>query len=231
VQLGHLHFNRGDLAKAEAAYRAALAQDPTYPYAQGGLARVWAAQGRTAEAIARYEALAAALPLPEFAIALADLLTASGRRAEARRQVELVRVMQALNAGAGMNVDVEMALFDLEHGGDRIQALAQAEAAYRQRPTVFAADVLAWALYRNGRYAEAGARMAEALRLGAQDARLYYHAGMIDLAQGDRAGAEAHLRRALAINPYFSPLDAPKAGAILATLSADESETPVRGPR
>jgi Tfp pilus assembly protein PilF len=60
--------------------------------------------------------------------------------------------------------------------------------------------------------------MDEALRLNTQDARLYYHAGMIALAQGQKADARQYLERALTINPYFSPLQATEATALLATL-------------
>jgi Tfp pilus assembly protein PilF len=83
---------------------------------------------------------------------------------------------------------------------------------------IYAADVLAWALYHNGRAGEARVYMEEALRLGTRDARLYYHAGMIALAQGEQAEAREYLARALAINPYFSPLEAARATVALATL-------------
>ena len=65
VQLGHLYFNSGDLARAEAAYNAALASQPGYVHALAGIARVRAAQGRTAEAIEEYAHVVALLPLPE----------------------------------------------------------------------------------------------------------------------------------------------------------------------
>jgi Tfp pilus assembly protein PilF len=56
------------------------------------------------------------------------------------------------------------------------------------------------------------------MRLGTEDARLFYHAGMLALEQGDKTGARQYLTRALEINPYFSPLYAPQAQATLDTL-------------
>jgi tetratricopeptide (TPR) repeat protein len=218
VQLGNLHFQRGDLASAEASYQAALRQSPDYLYALAGMAKVWAAQGRHAQAIAQYQQVLARIPLPEFAIALGELFEASGRMDEARQQYELVELIQTLNAAAGMNIDLEMALFNSDHGADKATALAQAEAAYAERPTIYAADVLAWALYANNRAGEARGYMEEAIRLGTRDARLYYHAGMIALAQKETADARYYLETALTINPYFSPLEASKATAALATL-------------
>src|SRR5262245_22408230 len=66
VQLGHLYFNRGDLAAAEYIYADALQIRPDYVYALAGIARVRAAQGRIDEAIQAYQAIVKRLPLPEF---------------------------------------------------------------------------------------------------------------------------------------------------------------------
>jgi len=41
---------------------------------------------------------------------------------------------------------------------------------------------------------------------------------MIELSLGSRAEARSHLAEALAINPYFSPLDAPSARRALSDL-------------
>jgi tetratricopeptide (TPR) repeat protein len=220
VQLGHLYFNQGDLVRAGKLYATALQADPDYAYALHGQARVWAATGKVDEAIAQYRRILARMPLPESAIALGELLEASGDGPGAAQQYAMVAVLHQLNAAAGMNVDLELALFHADHGADPAAALAQAEAVYAARPTIYAADVLAWALYRNGCAAEAWPLMQAALRLGTQDARLHYHAGMIALALGDQTAAADHLQRALAINPYFSPREAPQAQALLASLTA-----------
>ena len=208
VQLGHLFFNRGDLVAAEAAYRRTLQSKPNYAYAIAGIARVHAAQGKLTEAIALYRELVDRLPLPEFVIALGEALEASGDRKGANEQYALVNAMQQLNADAGMNVDLELALFEAAHGSNPAKAVERARAAYGVRPTIYAADALAWALHRAERNAEAQPFATEALRLGTQDASLYYHAGMIAHALGDTATARTHLERALAINPYFSVLHA-----------------------
>ena len=89
--------------------------------------------------------LAARLPLPEFLAALGDLYTGLGDGRQAQEQYDLVHVIQQLNAGAGMNVDLELATFDVLHGANPQSALAAAQAAYRERPTIYAADTLAWA--------------------------------------------------------------------------------------
>jgi tetratricopeptide (TPR) repeat protein len=220
IQLGNLHFNAGDLASAERQYRGTLAQSPDYVYALGGLARVRAAQQRYDEAIDLYNQAIARMPLPEFVIALAETQEAAGRPTDAAKQYDLVRAMQQLFAANGVDTDLELALFDADHGRDPQAALALARAAYERRPSIKAADTLAWALFKAGQPALARRYADEALRLGTRDALMLYHAGTIAQAQGDSAVAREYLRRALEVNPYFSPLYAARAQQALAKLGA-----------
>lgn len=218
VQLGHLQLAAGDAAAAETAYAEALAGRPGYPHAEAGLARALAARGQLAEAAARYEAVVARLPLPEYAVALGDLYEAMGRPEDAARQHELVRAMQGLSAGAGVDVDLELALFEADHGGDPAAAVEQARAAYARRPSVLAADTLAWALHRAGAREEAARYSAEAMRLGSRDPGMRLRAGLIAHAAGDDTAAREHLSLALAGG--LPPLGARQAADALASLGA-----------
>ena len=111
-----------------------------------------------------------------------------------------------------MRVDLEIALFDADHGIRLQHALALARVGQRERPSIDGDDVLAWALERNGRCGEALRYSRLALRLGTQDALKYFHRGMIERCLGHAAGSRLWLRRALALNPHFSVLWAPTAG-------------------
>ncbi|MBX3012779.1 MAG: tetratricopeptide repeat protein [Caldilineaceae bacterium] len=218
THVGHLYFNRGNLAQAAALYAQVLSLRDDYPYALAGQARVAAAQGQLAAAIAQYTELTKRLPLPEFIIALGELYETTGQLTAAQQQYALVGVIQQLNAAAGMNVDLEMALFAATHGTDAVTTVSQARAVYAERPTIYGADAVAWALYQQENYAEAWQFSQEALRLGTQDALLYFHAGMIAAKRNDVENARAHLQQALTINPSFSPLYAPIAQKTLAAL-------------
>ena len=154
---------------------------------------------------------------------LGELYEAVGQPNAAQQQYDLVETIQQLNAAAGMNVDLEMALFAANHGTNPIMAVEQARAAYAQRPTIYAADTLAWALYQQGEYEEAWQYSQEALRLGTRDPLLHFHAGMIAQKRGDAARAHMHLQTALEINPYFSPLYAP-----IAQQAIQESDSSLR---
>jgi tetratricopeptide (TPR) repeat protein len=202
-QLGTLYFNAGEWGRAAAVYENALQFRPNYPYALAGIARVEAAEGNYSAAAAILEPLAARLPLPQFVVLLGDVYWRTGQFEKAQQQYDLVRVIQQLNAGSGMNVDLELALFEADYG-DPAAALTQAQAAYEARPSIYAADVLAWALYQNGRYEEAYTYSQEGLRLGTRDAMLFFHAGMIARELGKTAEAEQYLNEALAVNPAFS---------------------------
>lgn len=214
VQLGLLHFDRGDLRSAEAEFNGVLSYLPNYPHALSALARIRNAQGNTSAAIELYERALKLLPAPEHAQALAEIYTQLGQASQARAQIDLVRALYALGESGGTDVTLERARFESEHG-DAALGLTLARAAHQRRANIHSADALAWALYRNSLYDEAAAMMRVALRLNTQDAMLHFHAGMIDAARGDTASARTHLSRALALNPHFSPAAAAKARAWL----------------
>jgi tetratricopeptide (TPR) repeat protein len=218
VQLGNLQFAMGDLGAARMSYLRALARLPDYHLAMAGLARVNAAQGDLPAAIELYRRAKARLPLPEIVIGLGETLEAAGQTDAAADEYALAEAMQRLNASYGMRVDLELAGFFADHG-DAATAVRLAGRAYAERPTVFAADTLAWALYRSGRPRAALPYANEALRLGTTSSRLLFHAGAIEAATGRDEAARTHLAAALALNPAFSPLDAPRAAGLLRDLA------------
>jgi tetratricopeptide (TPR) repeat protein len=212
--LGDLELARGHLAGAAPAYRQALALVPRYPAADAGLARVQAARGDLAGAIRRLSGVVARLPLPQYVVALGETELAAGRAGAARRDLALVRAEQRLLAASGVNTDVEVALFESDHGSPA-RAVALARRGWAQAPSVRSADALGWALTRAG-HPRAGLRWAHrALHLHSRDAMFLYHAGMTARAAGDPAAARAWLREALRANPRFSPLYAPRAARAL----------------
>ena len=218
TQLALLYFNAGNLPAAEAELRNVLALHTGYVPALAGLGRVYAARGQWDDAILLLREAVDVMPMPEYVILLGDVYTAAGRPDDAATQYALVRAIQQLHRANGVELDMESALFDADHDHDLPDALVRARAAYAQRPSIHAADVLAWTLYKAGQPAEAQPFMQIALRLGTRDALLYYHAGMIALANGDRAEAQRRLAAALDINPYFSLLYSAQARATLEQL-------------
>jgi tetratricopeptide (TPR) repeat protein len=218
VQLGHLYFNSGRLEQAEALYQASLNLYPDYIHALGGMGKVRAARGDYKGATEYYRRALSQIPIPEYVIALGDAYAAAGNTEEAQKQYALVGAIQQLYQSNGVDTDLEIALFNADHRIAPAQTVAQAQAAYERRPSIFAADVVAWALYQTGDYHEAEEFSQKALQLGMQDALKYFHAGMIAHQLGDKERAREYLERALEINPHFSLRYAPLARATLETI-------------
>ena len=222
-QLGELAFGSGDVGSARGWYARGLDLDPAYVPNLAGLAKVAWARGDDELAIARLTEVVARYPSAEFVVALADLYRTTGWRALAEQQEAVVAAMHELATANGVNVDLELALFDADHD-EPAGALAAARAEWARRRSVHVADAYAWALCANGRYRRASAFAERALSLGTRNALFLFHAGMIRLGLGDEAGARRYLSRALATNPNFSILYADDAARILARLVAATPE-------
>jgi tetratricopeptide (TPR) repeat protein len=222
AQLGNLYFDRGQLNEAESKYREALANYPDYHYALAAQGRVNAARGNFETAVEYYLRAIEIIPLPQYAVELGDLYTVMGREKDAERMYDLVRFEQELYGANGVDVDAELALFDADHKQNLEEASARARNAYDRRPSIQIADVLAWTLYRSGKYAEAEKISKEALRLGTRDALMEYHAAMIAYQLGKYDAAKKLLADALALNPHFSIRYAGGARELLDALKAGE---------
>jgi len=204
MQLGKLELARGRYALAAAHERAALRAIPDYPNALDALAQVESARGNLRQAIALERRAVARVPLPQFVAFLGDALAAAGRPGAARQQYALVGDIDRLLRANGVRTDLELALFQVDHGIRLRHALARARAARADRPSIDGDDVLAWALARNGRCGEALPWSRRALRLGTRDAAKLFHRAWIERCVGRDPRPWA--RRALALNPNFSPL-------------------------
>ena len=215
--LGELAFNAGKLADAAVEYRRGAQSDPDFVANSAGLAKVAWARGEREVAIVRYERVVAMLPLPEHVIALGDAYAAIGDPTAASASYDLVRAERQLLNANGVNTDLELALFDADHGHPAA-ALRAARAEWQRRSSVHVADALAWALLANDRPEEAWTFARRALSLGTRNASFLFHAGMIRLALGDRDGARSFLADAIATNPHFSIQHADEAAATLERL-------------
>src|SRR5262249_10900850 len=126
--------------------------------------------------------------------------------ADAEKQYRAVDFIGQLGDTQTQVYNRELALFDATHrrNADKAVALAQAELTTRQ--DIYGYDAYAWALYNDGRAADALAPAQSALALGTKDAKILYHVGMIEIAAGQTAAGKAHLDAALTLNPAFDPL-------------------------
>ncbi len=193
------------------------------PLAEVGLAQVHAARGDLAGAAELLEPAATRLPLPATVALLGDVRAAQGDTDAAAGQYQLVRAIERLNQANGVAVDLELARYEADHardkGADPARAVAMARRAMAERPTVFAADALGWALRQAGRAREALPHAKAAVRLGTRDALLWYHLAVTEADLGMTAAARRDLATAFAINPYLTVRDRPAALALAGRLN------------
>lgn len=215
VQLGNLLFDAGQIDEASTYYANAIEVFNGYHIALVGLAKARAAQGEYGQAISLLESAVSAVPEPKTLATLGDLYAVQGEDAKAQHQHDTIEVIAALSDANGQPYNRELALFYADHDINLDKALELADAEIQVRKDIYGYDALAWALYKNGRYAEAAEAVSEALKLGTQDANLYYHAGMIFLGNGELQTAREYLEQALVLNPNFSVLQADYAESTL----------------
>jgi tetratricopeptide (TPR) repeat protein len=195
TRLAWLELQAGRLDRAGAASRLALEARPSYGPALVVLGRIALAERRPADAVDLLARAAASQPLPETEWLLADALRAAGRSAEAgARDADLAR--------SGRLCDPRtVALFLATRGASPADAVGLAMSELARRADVHTADAVAWALASAGRIAEARPYMAQAIA----HARLFLHAGIIDLAAGDRASGRRWLARARQLDAMLLP--------------------------
>lgn len=218
-RLGDLALRQGRLDEAERELRAGLSLLPEDPRALDGLARVAASRGRWSEAIALGERAILRGLEPSTLGLLVLSYEAVGDTA---RGAEYERAMSVALAGQSTQLHRQWSLFLLDRGREVPAVLASARKDIVTRHDVYGWDLLAWALHRSGRDAEARGPMVRALAMGTRDAMLFFHAGMIEAALNRPDLARRHLQAALAINPGWHPLQPAEARATLARLSTAE---------
>ncbi|MEP6664394.1 MAG: tetratricopeptide repeat protein, partial [Verrucomicrobiota bacterium] len=215
-QLGETAFSHGDYKMAERHYRAALITSPGYVRATAALGRVCAANGDRIGAITYYEQAVRTIPTQDFLAALGDLYKLEGREKGAAIRYEVMeQIAEHTLKVHGTPHNRPLALFYADHDMKLEQAYALALAEYAIRKDIYGADTLAWTALKTGRIEEAQSAIKDALRLGTQDAKLFYHAGMIALARHDETAGRDYLKRALDLNPHFDPLQTTRARAAL----------------
>ncbi|HVF92533.1 MAG TPA: tetratricopeptide repeat protein [Blastocatellia bacterium] len=203
VHLGDELVNAGRLSEGEREYDLALEVFPEYHLALAAKARARIAAGEPESAVEFYKRARERVPQPDTIIALGNLYAKLGRDEGARREYDLVEFIEQSGEKGASTYSRQLALFWANQDRRLDEALAIAERERNIRSDIYSSDALAWCLYKKGRPAEARRQIDEAMRLGTRDAQIYYHAGMIYDALGDRGRAAKFLRLALQINPDF----------------------------
>jgi tetratricopeptide (TPR) repeat protein len=178
TELGRLHL-QSNPATASAHYEAALKTYPDFAPAVAGLAKVAMAQDDPAKAKIHAERAMELMPLPEYAALLGDIYLKENNPQKAAVQFTIVKAGYQLIASGGTNVELERITFLVDHDMDLDSIVEQARAVYAERPTIYAADLLAWALYKTGQHEESQEFSEKALATGSRDPAILLHAKAI----------------------------------------------------
>lgn len=177
---------RNDLAAAERDFKQSLTLFPEYGPALVGLGRVAEQRNNNNEAETYFLRAFAAAPIAYHAMMLGRHYETTNDTTKAAQYFALADA--AYKSTTDTDVSLEYAQFLSDHGDPKL-ALELAEKAYRARPSIYAADTYAWALYKNGNYVDAKKYSEEALRLGEFDPIILEHAVKIAEQTGDTAAA------------------------------------------
>lgn len=199
-ELGKLYF-RSDLTKAEERFKLALEVEPNYAPAFEWLARIEYARDNKAKALEYIDKALEILPIAQYSTLKYKVATESGDKATATQMSILTQLTYENSQKAGTNVDMELAYFLADNDIDNKKALELAIKAYQVRKSIYGADTLALAYYKNSDYAEALKYIREALRLGENDAQIVLHASNIYRALNNKPESDRLRQKATALNP------------------------------
>jgi len=198
-RLAMYELQSGHEKEATDALNKAIEFEPGYAPALLMRGRTLLAQDKTAQAVDLLRAAAEANPLPEYLWALAEALGA----ANLLEEQQSVRERLARTGPEADPRTFALYLATLHESPDTALDLAQRE--LRSRSDVFTLDALAWAQASAGNFTEAHANILRALSEGTQDARLFYHGGLILSRAGDKSRARELLRRAAHVQQLLLP--------------------------
>lgn len=216
TQFGVETYKIGDYTAAGQAFDAALQILPDYHLALAGKGRVLAANNDFFPAIKSLQQSQDRVPLTETVITLGDVYLRANEPDKAQMQYQLAETIEQKLGDASDNRRLALLWADNNKNIDEALAIARREHAVRK--DIYTADVLAWCLYRTGEFAEARQVIKDAMRLKTKDARLFYHAGMIEKALGNRQGAVKFLNDAVKTNSAFDFVQSEIAKSALAEL-------------
>ncbi len=203
ADLGSMQFKVGKVADARASYTQALTVFPGYYPALAGLGRIELSEHQDAAAVDHYKRAQAVVPLPEYAAALATLYNRDGKPAEARKQRDLIDVIDKMAQVSNEKTNRNLAILFADENRNLDRALSLVENEIAVRPDVYTYDALGWVLFKLKRLDEAERASVEARKLSTPDPLFYLHAARIAAARNKPEEAREFSAKARALNPKF----------------------------
>jgi tetratricopeptide (TPR) repeat protein len=190
----------GEFDRAETMLKRIIASDDTSLPAYAALGRLYVAQNRLEPALAQFQRLALQDPTPASRTVVAQILSATGRRDEAKREYEQVLSRHPAAAVAANNL-----AWMYQEDGRLDEALRLALVARKRldrAPEV--ADTLGWIHVRRGEFQQAIQPLSDAVQARPDNPLYRAHLGVTYWKAGDAAQAARELKIALASSESFS---------------------------
>lgn len=218
LRLGDIDMRNGRLRGARTLLEDGLQVEPNDYRLLDAMAHLEAIEGNSKKAI-EYGERGIAIKLdPATLGTIGDAYATLGDAAQAADYYKTMEVAVAGQPGAYHRA---WSLFLLDHNLRIPEVLANVTKEIETRKDVYGYDLLAWALHKEHRNAEAQAAMMQARRLGTRDAMLFYHAGMIERSLSQTARARYFLQTALSLNPNFHPSQPREIRAVLDSMDRE----------
>ncbi len=211
TQLGRFYFQRGNHTLARELYQEALRILPRYPLALINLAELEARQERYDAAKRHYAQVFVSPDYPTVYdhVALQGIAQVKDLQGDPSGAEELwnnaeALLRQHLNLSSfGHRRELARLLLARGRSEDLAEALSLMQAEVDVRRDAETLDTLAWGLSRLERWREARQILQEAIGQGTRHAGIFYRAGVIEQALGNRSQARAYFQLAQATDPTF----------------------------
>ncbi len=199
TRLATYQLQAGNMSGAARSLDRATDFLPDYPAALLVRAKLLVSHNKSAEALPILERAIQQSPLPEYQWMLADAAHVAGKKELETKTEDTIRLR-------GKSEDARsFSLFLASRHENTKLALALAQEELNKRRDAFTYDAVAWAALANGDAAQAQVNIEQALSEGTVDVRLFYHAGRIALANGEKKVAAERFARALPIKQMLLP--------------------------
>ncbi|MEP7118421.1 MAG: hypothetical protein ABI880_12610 [Acidobacteriota bacterium] len=179
TQIGHLNLLNKQPELAEKALLQALELFPRYHFALGQLAEVRTAQKRYREAADLQQQRYTVAPHPANLFELAEAQARAGMTADAAKSYAAFEVGARAEMMKDDNANRELVAYFAGAGKQPAEALKLAEQEIARRGDVYTREAYAWALFKNGKRADAKREMATVLKVGVQHPRVLERAAAI----------------------------------------------------
>jgi tetratricopeptide (TPR) repeat protein len=202
VLAARVEIAAGDLAAAEGLLKVVITSDPAQLDAYDVLGRVYAGQGKVAEAVRQYQELADRSPEAATGARtmMGMLYEATNDRAAARSAYERV-LADDPRAGVAANNLAWMLAQDAKLD-DALRLASIARDSLRRRPEP--EDTLGWVLLQKGQASEAIASFERARQRAPLNPVYHYHLGLAYVKNGEKARAHAAFSQALELKSDFA---------------------------